>query len=61
VLEELLGRCPELCPDRIRRELLGALIESRRVALMTRSLQLARELYRDKPGRYRRRLETAFA
>lgn len=61
VLAELLGRCPELCPDRIRRELLNALIESRRIALMSRALRLARELYRVKPGRYRKRLASAFA
>lgn len=61
VLAEFLGRCPELCPNRIRRELLRALIESRRIALMSRALRLARELYRVKPGKYRKRIEAALA
>jgi CHAD domain-containing protein len=58
VLEAALDRHPDLCPDRVRRELLHALIESRRIALMTRALRRARELYREKPGGYRQRLGT---
>lgn len=61
VLGETLGRHPDLCRDGTRRELLVALIESRRIALMTRALRLARELYRDKPRACRQRLENAFA
>lgn len=60
VLGETLGKQPQLCPDKVRRELLHALIESRRIALMTRALRLARQLYRSKPGRYRQQLKRAF-
>ncbi|MEZ5540828.1 MAG: CHAD domain-containing protein [Pseudomonadota bacterium] len=57
LLGEALGSRPQLCPDAVRRELLQALVESRRIALMTQALRLARGLYRPKPGRYRSWLE----
>jgi len=60
LLESMLARRPQLCQGRVRRELLFALIESRRITLMSHALRLARELYHAKPGRYLRRLETAF-
>jgi len=60
MLESMLAKHPQLCQGRVRRELLFALIESRRIALMSHALRLARELYHAKPGRYRHRLETAF-
>jgi CHAD domain-containing protein len=61
VLDETLGKNPDLCPDAVRRELLHALIESRRVALLSQALRLARQLYHRKPGNYRRRLELTLA
>ncbi len=60
VLEELLVAHAEICPEQVHRELLHALIESRRIILMSQALQLARKLYRDKPGKYRQWLETAY-
>ena len=58
VLEETLATHPDLCPDRVRRELLHALIESRRIALLSKAMRIARALYHLKPGKYRRRLES---
>lgn len=60
VLGELLVAHAEICPERVHRELLHALIESRRITLMSQALRTARKLYRDKPGKYRQRLETAY-
>jgi len=59
VLEQTIAEYPEICPDRVCRELLNALIESRRITLMSRALRLAQALYRAKPGKYRARLEAA--
>lgn len=59
VLESMLTDRPQLCQGRVRRELLHALIESRRIAFMSQALQLARELYHAKPGKYRHRLPAA--
>jgi len=56
VLHTTVAERPSLCRDRIRRELLYALIESRRIALMSQALRLGRELYRVKPGKHHRRL-----
>ncbi|HUT42116.1 MAG TPA: CHAD domain-containing protein [Gammaproteobacteria bacterium] len=61
VLEETLATHPDLCPDRVRRELLHALIESRRIALMSKAMRIARALYHLRPGKYRRRLESTLA
>ena len=60
VLEDALVTQPEICPDQVRRQLLHALIESRRIALLSKALRIARKLYRVKPGKYRRQLENTF-
>ncbi len=61
MLEDTLAARPEICQDRVHREMLNALIESRRIALMSHALRLARELFHTKPGKYRDWLEAAFA
>ena len=61
VLVETLTKQPQLCPDKTRRELLSALAESRRIALLSSALRLAGELYRDRPRKYRNWLEATLS
>jgi CHAD domain-containing protein len=61
VLAEMLVDQPQLCPGKTRKELLNALVESRRVALLSKALRLAGKLYSDKPRHFRMRLKSAFS
>lgn len=61
VLVETVTEQPQLCPGKVRTELLLALAESRRVALLTRAQQLATGLYCNRPGKFRRWLKSCIA
>ena len=61
VLAEMLADQPQLCPGKTRKELLDALVESRRVALLSKALRLAGKLYSDKPRHFRMRMKSAFS
>lgn len=61
VLAEILAKQTQLCPGKTRKELLSALVESRRVTLLSGALRLAGKLYADTPGRFRKQLKSAFS
>jgi len=61
LLEGAIADHPDICRDRVCRELLNALIESRRIALISHALRLARAQYHDKPRKYRDWLEATCA
>jgi CHAD domain-containing protein len=61
VLAQTLAKQTQLCPDKTRKELLNALVESRRIALLSGALRLAGKLYADTPGRFRKQLKSAFS
>ncbi len=59
VLGENLASQPQLCAGKAQQEMLNALIENRRFALLSAALRQAGELYQDKPREYRGWLQAA--
>ena len=58
VLVDTLNRNPLICCNRVRAELIASLAETRRIALLTAALRLSQRIYRHKPGRFIRELES---
>ncbi|MDX1698509.1 MAG: CHAD domain-containing protein, partial [Thiohalobacterales bacterium] len=58
VLVDTLGRNPQICSNRVRAELIASLAETRRVVLLSAALRLSQRIYRHKPGRFIRDLES---
>lgn len=61
VLAETLKNTPQLCADGIRQELVNALVENRRIALLSAARHQAGKLYQHKPGVYRGWLQAALS